>query len=161
LAIYTKTCGCGKTYQAAARKVRPRKTCGRTACQRRRRRETSRRWRERNPAYWSSSEGRSKAKQWRESHGSYWRSWREEHEAYVERNREQSRERMRRRRALFAKQSTAWKDPVGYVKGLHQGALFAKQTTATVCLDGTLTVLEMPGMFAKQASVDAAVPAPK
>ena len=77
----------------------------------------------------------------------------ETHAAYAERNRAKTRERLRCRRAMFAKQNAIRKNAVGYLQGLRTGAWFAKQNAMSRPVDGILIFLTLREVFAKQSPI--------
>ena len=103
---------CGRWFKAVPGKGPRQVTCGAEACRAAHKRALGRRWRAENPERTLGRQGKVRA--WAQERG-YWRGWRDEHPGYVDRNREQTRERMRRlreeRRPLLA-------DPVEYLRGL-------------------------------------------
>lgn len=145
---------CEEDFEADPRVGNNQRVCGRKICQRWRAAQAKRRWRECNRGYYAGPERRQGMRSWAEARG-YWADYRRKHPAVVERNRAATRERMKQRRALFAKQDMIRRDPVGYLKKLHTGILFAKQDTMVGCMDGVLTYLEIPGLFATQDTIDA------
>lgn len=143
---------CGQSFEADARLGEEQRACGRKACQRWRAAQAKRQWRERNRDYYAGPERRQGMRAWAQSRD-YWADYRRKHPDSTERNRVATRERMRRRRAMFAKQDAIRQDPVGYLTALRRGVLFAKQDAITGCLDGILTFLETRG-FARQDAMD-------
>lgn len=72
------------------------RACKEQECQRRRKRESQRRWVKRNPGYFR---GRyPNTKEWLSTHPDYIKRYRETHPEYVKRNREAQRQRDNRRR---------------------------------------------------------------
>jgi len=115
--------------------------------------ESKRQWRQDNVDYYAGAAERERIRQWA-AERDYWKSYRSRHPDYVEHNREATRERMKRRRALFAKQESIRNDPVGYLEGLRRGVMFAKQDSITSTLHDLILYVEEPlGLFAKQESI--------
>ena len=145
---------CAKDFETDPRVGNDQRVCALEICQRWRAAQAKRHWRQCNRDYYAGPERRQGMRAWAEARG-YWADYRRKHPEVAERNRAATRERMRQRRALFAKQDTIRRDPVGYLKELHAGVLFAKQDTIAGCIEGVLTYLETPGLFAKQDAIDA------
>src|SRR5687767_15163635 len=138
---------CGEPFQPHPRTRRFQKACGKPACRKRRKHEADRRWRSKNSDYGASRRG--KLRQWAAAYPDYWRHWRATHPGYTKRNREQSLERMRRSRLMFAKQDAIRCDPIGYLEGLRVGLLFAKQDAIARPIEGILSYLVAREVFAK------------
>jgi hypothetical protein len=133
------------------------KVCEKPDCRGERQRRAYGAWAARNRDY--DGARRDKIRRWAKD-TDYWKRYRQTHVAYVEHNRTKTRERLRSRRAMFAKQNTIQKDAVGYLKGLRTGPLFAKQNAMTRPVDGILIFLTLREVFAKQnpiAPADAVV----
>lgn len=144
---------CGDAFEPDPRTRGIQKVCPKTACGRERKRSADARWRAANPGYRDAA----KMRRWAEDYPDYWRRWRAAHPAYVERNRKQTRERVRASRLLFAKQDAIQRDPVGYLEGLRSEAMFAKQDAMIPRLmEGILTFLTLREVFAKQKTIDSA-----
>ena len=69
------------------------KTCGEAACKSALKADNNRKWRERNPDYYSK--GYSRLKDWLEENPGYLKEYRESHPEYVKKNREAQRVRDR------------------------------------------------------------------
>ena len=106
---------CGKWFQPTPGKGARQKTCGASACRRAHKRALGRRWSAENPERTLGRQG--KVREWADEQD-YWRDWREANPEYAERNREQTRERMRRLWAERRQARTVLGDPVGYLRGL-------------------------------------------
>jgi hypothetical protein len=156
--VYQKRCWvCRDWYRPDPRTRRFQKVCGKTACRRERQRRAYGGWAARNRDY--DDARRDKIRRWAKD-SDYWKHYRQTHAAYAERNRAKTRERLRRRRAMFAKQNAIRKNAVGYLQGLRTGAWFAKQNAMTHSIDGILIFLTLREVFAKQSLIalaDAAV----
>lgn len=119
---------CGRWFTAVAGKGSRQVTCGAEACKAAHKRELGRRWRAENPE--RTLRRQEKVRTWAQK-GGYWRGWREDHPGYVDRNREQTRERMSRLREERRKARVLLADPVGYLRGLKV------QFCEGVCKPGT------------------------
>ena len=72
------------------------KTCGKPACKKALKSDNNRKWRQRNPDYYSK--GYSRLKDWLEENPGYLKRYRGSHPAYVKKNREAQRVRDRRKK---------------------------------------------------------------
>ena len=148
----TKRCVyCGKSYRPDPRTATEQKACQRNACRRERQRRAYQAWAARNRDYDSARRGNIRS--WAKDYPDYWKRYRQTHPAYRERNRRQTRERLRVARAMFAKQNAIQQDPVGYLEGLKRDPLFAKQNAMARPVEGILTYLVTQKMFAKQNTI--------
>lgn len=138
---------CGDVFVPDPRVGANQKVCGKEECQKARKRLADKAWRARNQGYGASRAGKIRA--WALAYPHYWRKRRAENPDYVERNREQTRERMRASRLVFAKQDAIRRDPVGYLEALRPLPLFAKQDAMAGSVDGLVTFLKLREMFAK------------
>lgn len=138
---------CEEIFVADPRTRRLQKVCGKDLCRRERKRLANRAWRSKNPGY-GAGRGR-KMRAWAKAYPGYWRGYRAEHPAYAGRNRDQTRERMRASRLVFAKQDAMRRDPVGYLGRLRPEALFAKQDAMAGFVDGIVSFLMDREVFAK------------
>lgn len=138
---------CGERFTPDARTRGFQKTCAQASCRRARKRRADQAWRAKNPGYSAGRAGKTRT--WARGYPDYWRQYRAAHPDYVERNRKQSRERIRRSRLVFAKQDAIRRDPVGYLEGLRPRPLFAKQDAMAASLDGILVYLAAREAFAK------------
>ena len=138
---------CGATFVPDARTRRIQKVCGKDFCHRARKRLADQKWRAKNPKYSSGRAGKTRI--WARDYPGYWRNYRATHPDYAERNREQTRERMRASRGVFAKQDAIRQDPVGYLRTLRPPAVFAKQDAMAGSIDGIVTFLIGREVFAK------------
>ena len=154
MSVTLKSCGvCGESFAPDARTRELQKVCAKATCRRERKRLADAGWRAKNPGY----RDQDKMRRWASGYPDYWRQWRAAHPAYVERNREQTRERVQASRLLFAKQDAIRLDPVGYLEGLRSEAMFAKQDAMTSrVVEGILTFLTLREVFAKPKSIDPA-----
>ena len=142
---------CGDLFMSDVRARGLQKVCGKPACRRERKRLADARWRANNPGY----RDQDKMRRWATEYPHYWQNWRAAHPAYVERNRQRPRERIRASRLLFAKQDAIQRDPVGYLEGLRSEAMFAKQDAMIPRLmEGILTFLTLREVFAKPKAID-------
>ena len=122
--VHIKECEhCGKAFEPHPRLGRRQRVCRKAACRKWRAARSKCQWRQANADYYADLDDRH-----RPGYGS---AYRLDHPEAVERNRELTRERMRRRRALFA-----------------------TQDSITRCIDGIITYLATPGVFATQDSMD-------
>lgn len=87
---------CGDLFVPDVRTRGLQKVCGKPACRRERKRLADTRWRSANPGY----RDQDKMRRWAEEYPNYWLAWRAAHPAYVERNRQQTRERVRASRLI-------------------------------------------------------------
>jgi hypothetical protein len=72
-------------------------------CRRARQRQAYRSWWGRNHDYDGARRG--SIRRWAKDYPDYWKRYRQSHPAYAERNRRRTRERLRAKRAMFAKQN--------------------------------------------------------
>ncbi|MBL7218438.1 MAG: hypothetical protein ISS62_12240 [Desulfobacteraceae bacterium] len=72
------------------------KTCGKPACKKALKSDNNRKWRQRNPDYYSK--GYSRLKDWLEENPGYLKRYRGSHPEYVKKNREAQRVRDRRKK---------------------------------------------------------------
>jgi len=152
MSVRLKKCRvCEVWYRPDPRTCRLQKVCGKPDCRRERKRQADRRWRAADPAYAGSR--KSKIRDWAKGYPGYWRHYRATHPAYVQRNRDQTRERVERSRLLFAKQDAIRRDPVGYLEGLRIPGMFAKQDAIRRPIDGLVTFLVHREVFAKPTSM--------
>lgn len=119
---------CGRWFKPIPGKGTRQKTCLARDCQRKHKRALDRRWRADDPGW--RKDRQNKARKWAKGRG-YWEEYRAEHPKYVERNRKQTLERMRRRREDERKVRAVLGDPVGYLRGLKV------RCGADVCKTGT------------------------
>lgn len=147
MGICIKECeNCKKGFEPHARLGKRQRVCGQAICLRWRAQESKRQWVRDNRAYYAGSAPSRRP--------GYWRSYRREHPEQTERNRIQTKERLKAWRAMFATQDSIRKDPVGYLEGLREGVLFATPDSIQRGMEGILTYLITPGMFATQDSMD-------
>jgi len=106
---------CGRWFKPELRKGPRQVTCGAESCQATHKRVLGQQWRVDNPERSLGRQGKVRA--WAQGRA-YWQGWREENPGYVERNRVQTRERMRRLREERRRARTLLADPVGYLRGL-------------------------------------------
>jgi len=147
LVMLIKECErCRETFEAHRRLGKNQRVCRKAACQEWRSADGKRQWRVANPDYDKGSTDRHKAGDWKD--------YRLRHPESVKRNRDATRERLQRRRALFATQDSIRRNPVGYLQGLRVGVLFATQASTARIIDGILTYLENTRLFATQDAMD-------
>lgn len=145
---------CEKTFEADPRLGKRQRVCVREACRQWLAEENKRQWLESNRDYYAGAAERQRIRQWA-AERDYWKSYRRKHTSYAERNRKATCERMKRQRALFAKQDSIRKDPVGYLEELRRGMMFAKQDSITSTIHDLILYVEGPlDLFAKQDSID-------
>lgn len=120
---------CGRWFTAELGKGQRQKTCGAPECRRAHKQAQNRQWWAENPV--SRQVRYEKVRDRRREQG-YWRQHREEDPDYVERNRAQTRERMRALRARRKEEAGVLKNPLKYLEGLGVGSegLFATQELA-------------------------------
>lgn len=150
MSVRKKRCRvCRDWYRPDPRARKGQKVCAKPICRRERKRRADRQWRAGNPGY----RDKDKVRQWAAAYPDYWQNWRATHPDYVERNRKQSRQRMKASRLMFAKQDAIRRDPVGYLEALRGPGMFAKQDAMARPVDGILTFLAAREVFAKQKSI--------
>jgi hypothetical protein len=172
---------CGRYFSPYSRKTDEQVLCGRRECRLRKRQEWEHDWWRSNPE--CLPERKRKTGIWAKERD-YWRQNRVKNPEYTARNREQTRERMRRRRAAQAKYVLPLKNPIEYLKGLKcpkpglpaemfakqdslrhisrrgkplRHRVFAKQDSLNSRLDGVCNFLIGREMFAKQDYPDRSV----
>ena len=106
---------CGRWFRPRPRKGPRQVTCGAETCRAAHKRALGRRWRAKNPERTLGRQGKVIA--WAKDRG-YWKAYRKEHPEQTQRNRAQSRERMRQLRRDRRRARALLADPVGYLKGL-------------------------------------------
>jgi hypothetical protein len=106
---------CGRWFKPVLRKGPRQVSCGSEECRLAHKRMLGVEWRKENPERSLGRQG--KVRVWA-GERDYWRDWREDHPDYVERNRERTRERMRRLREERRKAKVLLADPVGYLRGV-------------------------------------------
>ncbi len=158
MGVHIKECEhCGEGFTPHRRLGKRQRTCGKDVCRQWLAAENKRQWIKNNREYYAGPEEQQRLRQWAADR-TYWKDYRRTHPDYVERNRMATRERMKARRAMFAKQDSIRKDPVGYLQGLRRGVLFAKQDSIKRTLYDLILYVEAPLVrFAKQDSMDAGV----
>lgn len=107
---------CSRWFTPAPRKGARQTTCGRRACRRRHKRELGRRWRAKNPEPTLGRHGKVRA--WAAG-CDYWKVYLKTHPEAAERNRVQTRERMRRLREERRRARAVLSDPAGYLRGVR------------------------------------------
>lgn len=141
---------CGVYFVPDPRTHNFQKACQRPQCRRERKRQVDRSWRKRNSEWFECR--RPKVRQWAKDYPAYWKRYRASHHGYTRKNRAQSRQRMRQRRQLFAKQDAIRCHPVGYLKDIQhigQQKTFAKQDAIKLQVESILVFLMAREMFAK------------
>lgn len=133
---------CKEIFIPHPRKGDKQETCGKPECRRKRKRETDRKWRAANPTW--VKERRSKIRAWAQSYPDYWVDYRSRHPRYVEENRRQTKERVRTRRQMFAKQDVIRSSPIESLRAIQSvrwQKAFAKQDVIRLQLEGILGYL--------------------
>lgn len=138
---------CGDGFVPDPRVGTSQKVCDKEECRRTRKRLANQAWRAKNQGYGASRAPKVRA--WALAYPHYWRQRRAKRPDYVQRNRDQTRERMRASRRMFAKQDAIRRDPLGYLETLRPLPLFAKQDAMAAILDGLVTFLAARESFAK------------
>jgi uncharacterized short protein YbdD (DUF466 family) len=157
MTIYKKRCRvCGEWFKPDARAGRFQKVCAQTACQRERKRLTDARWWAENRGY--DAARASKKRVWAAAYPNYWQRYRANHPDYVKSNREQTRERLKASRRVFANQVAIRRSPVGYLEDLRSPGMFANQVAMNRSVDGILTFLVQRERFANQTGIDSTPP---
>lgn len=138
---------CGRWLKSRFGKGKRQKTCGEPACRVLHKQALGRQWWDRNP---DSRRTRAAKVRDRRRAEDYWKGWRRRNPERVERNRAQTRERMRSLRARRKEAAEVLADPAKYLDGLRLPAegLFATQELAAPVYrrGGSLR----PTMFATQ-----------
>lgn len=129
---------CGRWFEADPERGKRQVTCLKPGCQAAHKKVLDRRWHSANPERTLGRQGKVRA--WAKEQG-YWKAYRAEHPEAAQRNREQTRERMRKRRQEARQARWILANPVGYLRGLR----------ADVCKTRTGGPLRPTG---KGASVD-------
>ena len=107
---------CGKWFKTEAGKGKRQVTCLKPGCQSANKKILDQRWHRANPE--PTLERQGKVRAWAAGRD-YWCGWRDGSLAYVERNRAQTRERMRKRRAERRQARMILSDPASYLRGLR------------------------------------------
>jgi len=121
---------CGRYFQPYSRNARRQILCGRRECRQHKKQEMARAWWKKNPD--CLVERQKKKRAWAKG-CDYWGTTRKSNPVYTARNREQTRERMRRLRAARIRYAAPLKNPIAYLEGLKcpkpgvSGAMFANQ----------------------------------
>lgn len=117
---------CGRWYAMHPRLWGRQKTCGCAECRAKHKAALNRRWWEAHPA---KRQARYEQVRVDRREQRYWDKRRAQRPDYVERNREQTRERMRLLRAKRKEAAQILKDPLRYLEGLGvaRGEMFATQ----------------------------------
>jgi len=120
---------CGRWFKPEPGKGHRQTTCGAPECRLAHKRELNRRWWTNNP---TSRQARYKKVRDRRREIAYYDGYRAKNAEYVERNRAQTRERMRVLRAQREEDAGVLKNPLKYLEGLWVGSegLFATQELA-------------------------------
>ena len=106
---------CGRYFRPYPRNASRQILCGRQACRQRKKQDWARAWWRKNPD--CLAERRKKKLIWAKA-CAYWDNTRKKNPEYTARNREQTRERMRRLRAARARYAAPLKNPIAYLEGL-------------------------------------------
>ena len=153
MSVHKKRCRvCKEWFMPDARTARFQKVCGTATCRRERKRLADARWWAKNGDYDIARQGKKRV--WAAAYPTYWQSYRIQHPNYVQRNREQTRRRLKVSRLVFANQDAIQRDPVGYLEGLRSPGMFANQDAITRPVDGILTFLVNREVFANQDAID-------
>lgn len=136
---------CGRWFKPGDWKGGRQKTCGEAACRARHKQALNRQWLERNP---EDRKIRNKKVSDRRREQGYGAAWRALNPDYVERNRAQTRERMRALRMVRREAAEVLSDPAKYLDGLRGPAevLFATEELAGAVSRGRMG--RRPTMFA-------------
>ena len=153
MTIHKKRCRvCGEWFKPDVRAARFQKVCAQAVCQRERKRLTDARWWAKNKGY--DAARASKKRAWADAYPRYWQGYRANHPDYVKSNREQTRERMKASRLVFANQVAIRRNPVRYLEDLRLPGMFANQVAMTRSVDGILTFLVQQEVLANQSAID-------
>lgn len=122
---------CGRWFKSRPRKGERQKTCGEPECRAQHKQALNQQWLAKNPA---SRQLRNEKVRDRRREAGFWDEWRERNLEYVERNREQTRERMRALRARRKEAAEVLADPGKYLEALRAAAeeLFATRELVEV-----------------------------
>ena len=142
---------CSRNYIPDPRTAAFQKSCQRSICRQARQRQAYQSWWERNRDYDQPRLGN--IRRWAKDYPNYWKRYRQTHPSYRERNRRQTRERLRAARAMFAKQNAIQQDPVGYLEGLRGSSMFAKPNAMARPIEGILTYLRVRAGFANPNAI--------
>jgi len=126
------------------------KTCGDAKCRAKHKAALNRKWRQEHPG---QQKERDKAVTERRGRDRYWDEQRSKNPGYVERNREQTRERMKQMRAKRKETGQILKDPVGYLEGLGTGSAEMFATQESIGAKDRRWEWSRPRMFATQESI--------
>lgn len=107
---------CGRWFKPELRKGTRQTTCGCKKCRRAHKRELGRQWRAKNPERTLGRQGKVRA--WAKQRN-YWKTYLAEHPEQAQRNREQTRQRMKRMRAERGRGLALLADPVRYLRGIR------------------------------------------
>lgn len=122
-------CGyCGRWFKSKPGKGGRQKTCGGEACRRKHKRVLDRQWRAGEPMWVRARQ--AKVREWAQARD-YWKHYRRDNPEYEERNRSQTRARMRGRREEERRARAILVDPLEYLRGLKA------RYTEDVCKTGT------------------------
>lgn len=141
--VQTRCAYCGRWFKSESGKRGRQKTCGAEACRGKHKRVLDRQWRAGEPMWVRARQ--AKVREWAQARD-YWKNYRSENPEYEERNRVQTRERMRRRREEERRARAILVDPLGYLRGLKA------RCREEVCKTGTggLQVTTAEGMTAEE-----------
>ena len=106
---------CGKWFTAKPGRGKRQVTCLHSECQSAHKKVLDRKWHTANPE--RTLGRRKKINDWA-SGRNYWHDWRLAHADYVERNRRQTCERMRKKREVQRQTRAILANPMGYLRGL-------------------------------------------
>ena len=143
---------CGRWYTIHPRLWGRQKTCGRADCRAKHKVELNRKWLEVHPA---KRQERYETVKERRREEKYWDKRRAERPDYVERNRNQTRERMRLLRSKRKEAAQILKAPLLYLEGLGvaKGEMFA--TRESIGPIARRTEWPRPSVFATQEPIAA------
>jgi hypothetical protein len=141
---------CGRWYAMAPRLYLRQKTCGDEQCRSKHKAALNRKWRKEHP---DEQKERDKAVAKRRKGQRYWDQRRSKDPDYVERNREQTRERMRQMRAARKEAGLILKEPVRYLEELGSRGAEMFATQESIWAPDRRWEGARPRMFATQESI--------
>lgn len=141
---------CGRWYAIEPRLYLRQKTCGDAKCLSKHKAVLNRKWRQDHP---HQQKERDKAVAKRRKEERYWDQRRSKDPDYVERNRQQTRERMRRMRAVRKEAGLILKEPVRYLEGLGSRGVEMFATQESIGASDRRREGARPRVFATQESI--------
>lgn len=141
---------CGRWYAVHPRLWGRQKTCGCGKCRAKHKAVLNRRWWEEHPA---KQQARYEAVMARRRKQRYWDDRRAQRPDYVERNREQTRKRMRLLRAERKEAVQILKDPLRYLEGLKVAGAGMFATQESIGAVARRAERSRPTMFATQEPI--------